>query len=56
MRLTDACSAWISCDATSYTVEGIIGLKELTLFAVCYPAMLIGNNCPFGQTLLPSRQ
>ncbi|SDE25653.1 sulfite exporter TauE/SafE family protein [Kordiimonas lacus] len=30
--------------ATSYTVEGIIGLKELTLFAVCYPAMLIGNR------------
>ncbi|NVJ70847.1 MAG: sulfite exporter TauE/SafE family protein [Alphaproteobacteria bacterium] len=30
--------------ATSYSIEGIIGVKELTLFAVCYPAMLIGNR------------
>lgn len=30
--------------ATSYSVEGIIGLRELTIFIVCYPAMLVGNR------------
>ncbi|NVJ97488.1 MAG: sulfite exporter TauE/SafE family protein [Alphaproteobacteria bacterium] len=30
--------------AISYSLEGIIGIKELTLFAVCYPAMLAGNR------------